>query len=74
MRSDSLMIPSRNLPFGMMLTPIFKHYNVDLTGETSIVLAVNFDSTLLKRMYTATVHASHAQAPPSQPAQHHQLV
>jgi len=49
MTSDYHMIPNRNLPHGMVLSHIFKHYHVDLLKETPTPPAVSINHTLLKR-------------------------
>ena len=69
MLSDSLMIPNRNLPYRMMLTHVFKYYEVDLSRDTAIPPAVSIGRTLLKRMHVATYAsreqpASYAPPPP----------
>jgi len=70
MLSGSLMMPNRNLPYGMMLTHVFKHYEVDLSRRTSIPPAASIDCSLLKRMHTATrvfrEQAASRAPPPSQ--------
>ena len=63
MTCESLIIPNRNLPYGMILTHIYK---VDLSRDSVVPLAVNIDRSLLKRMHAAT-HvqlAPHAPPPP----------
>ena len=58
MLSEHLLIPSRNLPYGMIITRISKRLKVDLFGEKAIAPSVDINSTLLKRMQTGTrVHA-----------------
>ena len=56
MLSEHLLIPSRNLSFGMILTRLFK--KTDLSSERDIAPSVNINSTLLKRIQAgARVHA-----------------
>ena len=58
MLSEHLLILRRNLPFGMILTRLFKHLKIDLSGKRAIASSVNINSTLLKRMKAdARVHA-----------------
>jgi len=64
---DNYMISTRHLLFGMLLTHIFKHFQVSFSEETSLPHAVSTDHTLLKRMHVATC-ASHAHEQPALPA------
>jgi len=69
MLSDHLMIPSRNLPYEMILTHLFKHFKINLSDGRTVAPSIDIDCTLLKRMHVGL----HAQAPPhptSLPAQY----
>jgi len=56
MLSEHLLIPSRNLSFGMILTRLFK--KTDLSSERVIAPSININSTLLTRIQAgARVHA-----------------
>jgi len=62
---ENLLIPNRNLPFGMMITHLLRYFKIDLSFETSFALSVNIDRTLLKRMQAGTYVRAHvSQAPP----------
>ena len=60
MLSDHLMIPSRNLPYGMIFTRLFKHFKINLSDERIVTPSVDIDRTLFKRMHVGL----RAQAPP----------
>ena len=64
MISKNLLILSRNLPFGMMITHLLKYFKIDLSFETAFSPSVNIDHTLLKRLKVGTREHAH-QAPPS---------
>jgi len=49
--SEYLLIPNRNLPFGMLITHLLKLHNIDLSGEKVVASSVDINSTLLKRMH-----------------------
>jgi len=51
MLSDHLLIPTRNLPYGMILTHLFKHFKINQPDERVVNPSVDINSTLLKRMY-----------------------
>ena len=56
------MIPRRNLPYGMILTRLYKSLKIDLSGEKVISPSVDIYHALLKRMQAGTrVHSQ----PPS---------
>ena len=61
MTNESLMIPNRNLPYGMILTHFFNYCKVDLSRDSDVPPAISIDRSLLKRMHVAT---------PVQPAPH----
>ena len=63
MTSDHLLIPTRHLPYGMLITRLLKQLKFDLCTERSIELSVDINSTLLKRMRVR----ERAPAPQSQP-------
>ena len=48
MLSENLLIPSRNLSFGMMFTHLFKYFKINVSVDTAF--SVNIDHTVLKRM------------------------
>jgi len=48
MLSDHLLIPTRNLPYRMILTHLFKHFKINLSDERAINPSVDINSTLLK--------------------------
>jgi len=50
MTSDHLLIPTRHLPFGMLITHLLKQLKFDLSTKRSIEPSVDINSTLLKRM------------------------
>jgi len=50
MASEHLLIPNRDLPFGMLITCLLKQLKIDLSTERSIELSVDINNTLLKRM------------------------
>ena len=58
-----LLFPNRYLPFGMLITRLFKQLNFYLSAERSIELSININSTLLKRM-RARKRAPAPQPPP----------
>ena len=60
-----LLIPSRNLPYRMILTWFFKHLKIDLSGEKAIAPFVDINRTLLKK--TQADNHAHAQHPSIQP-------
>jgi len=43
---DHLMIPSRNLSNGMIITYFLKHFKIDLSGKTVYPPSVDIDRTL----------------------------
>ena len=51
MLSEHLLIPNRNLPFGMLITNILKLHNIDLLGEKVIASSIDIKCTLLKRIH-----------------------
>ena len=56
---EHLLIPNRNLPFGMILICLFKHLKIDLFGEIALAPSIYINNTLLKRMQASSrVHAS----------------
>jgi len=59
MLSEHLMIPSRNLSYGMIVTRLLRYFKIDIRGETAYPLSVDIDRTLLKRMQSGT--RAHAQ-------------
>jgi len=63
--SDHLMIPTRNLPYGRILTRLFKHFKIYLSNERAIIPSIDINSTFLKRIHVG----AHVQAPsyPSSP-------
>ena len=65
MLSEHLLILSRYLHFGKILTRLFKHPKIDLSGERVIAPFVDINSTLLKRMQAGA--RVHAPSPPVQP-------
>ena len=65
---EHLLIPSRNLPYGIILTRVFKHLKIDLSDEKIIAPSIDIDRTLLKRMQARLrAHAPPYLAPPVQP-------
>jgi len=42
-----LLIPSRNLPYAMIITHLFKYFKIDVSGETAFALVIDIDRTLL---------------------------
>jgi len=50
MTSDHLLVPTRHLPFGMVITHLLKQLNFNLSIEQSVEPSVDLNSTLLKRM------------------------
>ena len=63
MTSDSLLVPTRHLPFGMVITYLLKQLNFNLSNEQSIEPSVDLNNTLLKRMRPR----EHPPAPPPSP-------
>ena len=61
MLSEHLLIPNRNIPFGMLITYLLKLLKFDLSGEKAIALSIDINSTLLKRMHVG----NRASIPPS---------
>jgi len=47
---EHLLIPSRNIPYGMILIRVLKHLKIDLSKEKIIAPSIDIDRTLLKRM------------------------
>jgi len=66
MSCETLMIPNRNLPCGMILTHLFKYLKVDLSWDSVVPHAVCIDRSLLKRMHAASCvrPTSHVLPPP----------
>ena len=60
MLSDHLLIPSRNLSYGMILIHLFKHLKINLSDERTVAPSIDINHTLLKRMHVSL----RAQAPP----------
>ena len=60
MSSDHLLIASKNLSYGIILTHLFKHLKINLSNKRSAAPSIDNDRTLLKRMHVGF----HAQAPP----------
>ena len=60
MLPDHLFIPSRNLPYEMILTLLFKHFKINLSNKRPITPSIDIDHTLLKRIHVRLC----AQAPP----------
>ena len=48
MLSDHLLIPTRNLSYGMILTHLFNHFKINLPDERAVNPSVDINSTLLK--------------------------
>jgi len=48
--SEYLLIPNWHLPFGILITGLFKQLKFDLSIERSIEPSADINSTLLKRM------------------------
>jgi len=63
MLSEHILIPNRNLPFGMLITRLLKLLKFDLSGERSIAPSIDINNTLLKRMHVGE-RASVPQPPP----------
>ena len=51
MLSEHLLIPNRNLPFGMLITRLLKFLKFDVSGEKVVAPSIDISSTLLKRMH-----------------------
>ena len=51
MLSEHLLIPNRNLSFGMLITRLLKLFKFDLSGEKTVAPSIDINSTLLKRMH-----------------------
>ena len=66
MLSEHLLISTRNLPYGMLLTRLFKHFKINLSNERVVNPLIDINSTLLKRVHVgAHVQASsHPSLPP----------
>ena len=62
---EHLLILSTNLPYRVILTRLFKHLKIDLSGKKAIAPFVNINSTLIKRMQAST--RAHAPSPLVQP-------
>ena len=60
MLSDHLLIPTRYLPYRMILTRLFMHLKINLSDEKAVTPFVDISSTLLRRMHVG----AHIQAPP----------
>ena len=64
MISKNLLIPSKNLPFGMMIFHLLRYLKINLSSEAAFAPSVNIDRTLLKRMQVGTrEHVYIPQAP-----------
>ena len=50
---DHLMIPNRNLPYGMILTRLFKYFKINLSDERTVASSIDNDHTFLKRMHVS---------------------
>ena len=48
---ENLLIPNRNLPFGMLIIRLFKLLKFDLSGENVVALSIDINSTLLMRIH-----------------------
>ena len=64
MLSEHLMISSRNLPYGMIVTHLLRYFKIDISSETAYPPSIDIDRTFLKRMQSGT--RAHAQPPPVQ--------
>ena len=67
MTSDHLLVPTRHLPFGMVITHLLRQLNFNLSTERSVEPSVDLNSTLLKRMRPRE-HPPTPQPPPFHPA------
>jgi len=62
---ENLLILSKNLSFGMIITYLLRYFEIEVSSDTVFAPSVNIDRTLLKRMQ-AEFHerAQVPQAPP----------
>jgi len=67
MTSDHVCVPSRHLPYGMLISYLLKQLDFDLSSETPSEPSVNLNNTLLKRMH-ARVRLPAPEQPPIPPA------
>ena len=66
MLSANLLIPSTNLPFGMMITHFLKYFKIDISSETAFAPSVNIDHTFLKRMQAGVRECANVPLAPPQ--------
>jgi len=65
---EHLLILSTNLPYRVILTRLFKHLKIDLSGKKAIAPFVNINSTLIKKMQASTrAHAPSSLVQPQAP-------
>ena len=50
MPPENLLIPSRSLSFGMMITNLLRYFETDISSKTTFAPSVNINRTLIKRM------------------------
>jgi len=63
MTSDNIMVPTRHLPFGMIITHLLKQLHFDLSFERAVEPSIDINSTLLKRMRVGVRHPAPQQQP-----------
>ena len=62
---EHLLIPNKNLPYGIMITYLFKYLKIDVSGETAFAPCIDIDCTPCKRMQAgARAHVPRAPPPP----------
>jgi len=71
MLSEHLLMPTRNIPCGMLLTQLFKHFKINLFDERTINPFIDINNTFLKRMQMHVgAHVQDPSHPSSPPVQH----
>ena len=63
MISDHIFVPTRHLPYGMLISYLLKQLNFDLSSERPHEPSVDINSTLLKRMRVGMRHPAPEQQP-----------
>jgi len=63
MTSDHVLVPTRHLPYGTLITYLVKQLDFDLSSVRPSDPSVNLNSTLLKRMLAGMRHPAPEQPP-----------